>query len=88
MTFDDHAPIRYYSATAHLRDIKLGKPTFERRSRNTGGFLQNLMRFWRKRHNDKAHDSALGRLVVGPLMNKRLNFTLVVRKAVSQQTAQ
>ncbi len=53
VTFDDHAPIRYYRAIAHLRDIKLGNPTFERRSRNTGRFLRNLKRFWKKRHNDK-----------------------------------
>jgi hypothetical protein len=53
ITFDDHAPIRYHRAIAHLRAIKLGKPTFERRSRNTGRFLRILKRFWKKRHNDK-----------------------------------
>lgn len=53
LTFDDHAPIRYHRAIAHLRDIKLGKPVFERRRRNTGRFLRNLKRFWQRRHNDK-----------------------------------
>jgi hypothetical protein len=53
VTFDDHSPIRYHRAISHLRDIKLGKPTFERRPRNTGRFLRNLKRFWKKRHNDK-----------------------------------
>lgn len=31
VTFDDHAPIRYYRAIKHLRDIKLGKPVFPKR---------------------------------------------------------
>lgn len=55
VTFDDHAPIRYHRAIAHLRDIKLGKPVFARRPRNTGRFLQNLKRFWTRRYNDKLH---------------------------------
>jgi hypothetical protein len=55
VTFDDHAPIRYHRAIAHLRDIKLGKPTYERRPRNTGRFLRSLKRFWKTRHNHKLH---------------------------------
>jgi hypothetical protein len=47
ITFDDHAPIRYHRAIAHLRDIKLGRPAFPRRPRNTGRFLKKLSAYWR-----------------------------------------
>lgn len=53
VTFDDHAPIRYHRAIAHLRDIKLGKPALPNRARNTGRFLRNLRRFWLRRHFGK-----------------------------------
>ena len=50
VTFDDHAPIRYHRAINHLRDIKLGKPAFPKRPRNTGRFLRNLKVYWRFRY--------------------------------------
>jgi len=53
ITFDDHAPIRYHRAIAHLREIKLGKPALPKRARNTGRFLKNLKRLWVRRHYGK-----------------------------------
>ena len=50
VTFDDHAPIRYHRAISHLRDIKLGKPAFPKRARNTGRFLKNLNAYWKDRY--------------------------------------
>jgi hypothetical protein len=49
ITFDDHAPIRYHRAIAHLRDIRLGKPAFAKRARTTGRFMKILKRRWRQR---------------------------------------
>jgi hypothetical protein len=50
VTFDDHAPIRYHRAISHLRDIKVGKPAFPKRPRNTGRFFRNLKEHWRLRY--------------------------------------
>jgi hypothetical protein len=50
VTFDDHAPIRYHRAISHLRDIKVGKPAFPKRPRNTGRFFRNLKEYWRRRY--------------------------------------
>jgi hypothetical protein len=51
ITFDDHAPIRYHRAIRHFREIKLGKPAFPKRSRNTGKFLRNLQTYWKFRYS-------------------------------------
>jgi len=50
ITFDDHAPIRYYRAIAHLREIKLGKESLPRPARNTGRFLRKLKLYWNMRY--------------------------------------
>jgi hypothetical protein len=47
VTFDDHAPVRYHRAIAHLRDIKLGRPAIPRAARNTGRFMKKLRVYWR-----------------------------------------
>ena len=49
-TFDDHAPIPYHRAIRHLRDIRLGKRVTTKHPRNTGRFLQNLGRYWKRRY--------------------------------------
>ncbi|MGY4359554.1 hypothetical protein ACVWZR_008699 [Bradyrhizobium sp. i1.3.1] len=49
ITFDDHAPIRYHRAIAHLRDLRLGRPVFAKRARTTGRFMKILKRHWRQR---------------------------------------
>jgi hypothetical protein len=50
VTFDDHAPIRYHRAISHLRDIKLGRPAFPKRPRNTGRFLRWMKKYWKDRY--------------------------------------
>jgi hypothetical protein len=51
VTFDDHAPVRYHRAIAHLRDIKLGRPALPRRAKNSGRFLKNLSAYWRFKYS-------------------------------------
>lgn len=50
VTFDDHAPIRYHRAIRHLKELKLGRPPFLKRPRNTGRFLRSLERYWKRRY--------------------------------------
>jgi len=55
VTFDDHAPTRYYRAIKHLRDVKLGKTVFPKRPRNTGRFLQKLKIYWKYKYSRCLH---------------------------------
>lgn len=50
VTFDDHAPVRYHRAIAHLREIKLGKRPFARNSRNRGWFYRLMKESWSHGH--------------------------------------
>lgn len=53
VTFDDHAPIAYHRAIAHLREIKMGASPRPKRAKNTGRFLRNLRQYWLRRHFGK-----------------------------------
>lgn len=50
VTFDDHAPVRYHRAIAHLRDLKLGRPAILRASRNKGWFMRKMNAYWKYKH--------------------------------------
>ncbi|MDL2405589.1 hypothetical protein PY650_07915 [Rhizobium calliandrae] len=42
ITFDDHAPIRYYRAISHLREIRLGNPSSPSGQETRAGFSGSL----------------------------------------------
>ncbi|WP_207461684.1 hypothetical protein [Azospirillum sp. SYSU D00513] len=64
VTFDDHAPIRYYRAIRHLREIKLGKRAFPKKPRSTGRFLRKLKAYWRLKHSKDLKGINLKRLYI------------------------
>lgn len=50
ITFDDHAPMRYYRGISRLWEIKLGQEPVPTRERNTGRLIKKLKPFWLRRH--------------------------------------
>jgi hypothetical protein len=55
VTFDDHAPVQYHRAIRHLRDIRLGRPAYPARPRNTARFMRKLRIHWKKKYARVLH---------------------------------
>ena len=62
VTFDDHAPIRYYRAIRHFRDMRLGRTVFVKKPRTAKRLMKKMKMYWDTKHSRGLHGIGLKNL--------------------------